>query len=281
MRTIVNGETIDEELIRNEARYLEPHLRRAMAGASQEAIDERLREWSRENVIELFLLRQAALQDTEPLPAEMAAPSPGSESPAPAAEAGCSLQAGRQMPEAEIQFRIDRLVARHAGRIASPRNKDVVDYYRKHRDELELPERVHAAHIVKKIGETCSEEQAAEAMAAAESELRSGVPFADVADRYSDCPGLGGDLGWFPRGEMVEQFDDVVFSLDSGGVSPVFRTPFGLHIAKVLERMPARPAALEEVRPEIERRLAAEKRQKALERFIDHLRAHAVIEVVP
>ena len=73
-------------------------------------------------------------------------------------------------------------------------------------------------------------------MQAVEQELRNGAAFAEVADRYSDCPGSGGDIGWFPRGEMVPEFDEVVFALAPGENSEVFRTRFGFHIVRVLER---------------------------------------------
>ncbi len=281
VRIVVNGEEIDEEWIRREAQHLRPHLVEAMPEASAVAVEERLRDWSRENVIELFLLRQAAVADREPLETqtvEEALARQRAESPG---QSGCRSSVDVLRDETSIQLRINRLVSRHAGRIALPRHKEIVEYYRKHREEFQVPELVHASHIVKKVSETCTEEEALAAMRAAEAELCAGVPFEDVADRVSDCPGRGGDLGWFPRGEMVDQFDEVVFSLGAGSVSPIFLTAFGYHIVKVHAKTPPRAAALEEVRDRIEQHLMAQKRQRALERFIDHLRARAVIEMHP
>ncbi len=121
----------------------------------------------------------------------------------------------------------------------------------------------------------------AEARAAIErvaAELGQGADFAGVADRSSDCPGRGGDLGFFPRGQMVPEFDEVVFALEPGRVSDIFRTPFGYHIALVRGRRAEGIPKFDQVRERIAEILYAEKRQRAIDRFIDQLRAKATIE---
>lgn len=60
--------------------------------------------------------------------------------------------------------------------------------------------------------------------------------FEELARRHSDDPGSrsqGGDLGWFRRGQMVEAFEDAVFSLREGQVSDVVETDFGFHVIRV------------------------------------------------
>jgi parvulin-like peptidyl-prolyl isomerase len=251
----VNHEAIEDATIRAEEAALRPRLREAMPDEPASGIEARVREWSRENVIERILLRQAVDAD-----------------PALLDPASSTLS-----PEEQFQARVDRLVERHAGRIAQPRNKDVVEYFRKNRERFVIPELVQAAHIIKNVNETSPEADAQTAIQAIAEELRNGANFEEVADRASDCPGNGGSLGWFPRGQMVVEFDAVAFNLPAGSISPVFRTPFGFHIAKVYEHTEERPAELEEVRSRIEQHLLSEKRQKALERLLDHLRARAVI----
>lgn len=248
----VNGEDLDPALIHAESSVIRPYLSTEMAYADPREVEARVQEWARENAIDRLLLRQAALAD-----AGLTASSQG---------------------ESEIQIRIERLVERNAGRIAAPRQKEVTEYYRKRRQQLVIPERVHAAHIVKNVGESKDEAAARLEIEAIENELNGGALFEEVADRSSDCPGRGGDLGWFPRGEMVEEFDRVVFALTPGARSGIFRTPFGFHLAKLYERAPEHPAALDEVRGQIEETLLSEKRKRALDRLLDHLRAKAVIE---
>ncbi len=256
----VNNELIEDDLIREETRMLRIRLAQAMPDEHPSVIESRAKEWARENVIERVLLRQAAMADPEPVPPEVIE------------------KAGGNATEAELQFRIERLAIRHAGRIAAPRNKDIVEYYKHHRADMTIPEAVRAAHIVKNIDEKTTEEAAQSAIRAAEVRLRAGENFETVADDLSDCPGRGGDLGWFPRGEMVPEFDAVVFHMNAGEVSPIFRTSFGFHIAKVFQHAEERTATFEEARPQIERHLMLEKHQKALERLCDHLRAKASVQ---
>ncbi|HET7273873.1 MAG TPA: peptidylprolyl isomerase [Longimicrobiaceae bacterium] len=79
----------------------------------------------------------------------------------------------------------------------------------------------------------------AEARDTADSVLRQlidGGDFAVLARRYSDDPGTrehGGDLGWFKRGRMVKEFEEVAFALAPGQTSPVVETDFGFHIIRV------------------------------------------------
>jgi peptidyl-prolyl cis-trans isomerase C len=256
----VNNELVEDEIIRDEIRTLRLRLAEALPREHPSTIEARAKEWARDNVIERVLLRQAALADAEPVPAEVIE------------------KAGGNAAEVELQFRIERLAIRHAGRIAPPRNKDVVDYYKHHRESMTIPEAVRAAHIIKNVDANTTEETALAAIRAVEERLKAGEVFETIADELSDCPGGGGDLGWFPRGQMVPEFEAVVFALKPGEISPVFRTAFGFHIAKVYQHAEERMATFEEARPQIERQLLTEKHQKALERLCDYLRARATVE---
>jgi peptidyl-prolyl cis-trans isomerase SurA len=71
--------------------------------------------------------------------------------------------------------------------------------------------------------------------------LREGEDFEQLARRYSEDPGtaeLGGDLGWFRRGRMVQEFEEAAFSLPTGRVSGVVETEFGFHIIRVERSRP-------------------------------------------
>ena len=66
--------------------------------------------------------------------------------------------------------------------------------------------------------------------------VQAGEDFADLAREHSDDDGsatLGGDLGWFRRGQLVPEFENVAFALGAGRVSGVVETMFGYHIIKV------------------------------------------------
>jgi peptidyl-prolyl cis-trans isomerase SurA len=73
-------------------------------------------------------------------------------------------------------------------------------------------------------------------------ELRRGADFAAAAKRFSGdsaSASQGGELGWFRRGVMVKEFEDVAFMLRPGEISNVVETPFGFHIIKVERTQPA------------------------------------------
>ena len=70
------------------------------------------------------------------------------------------------------------------------------------------------------------------------SEIMGGTDFAEAAMEHSNCPsGLqGGDLGAFGPGQMVAEFDAVVFSADLNEVQGPVKTQFGYHLLEVTSR---------------------------------------------
>ncbi len=70
------------------------------------------------------------------------------------------------------------------------------------------------------------------------AEIESGAAFADVAKRESSCPSgqQGGDLGTFHPGQMVPEFDQVVFSADINTLVGPVQTQFGYHLIEVTKR---------------------------------------------
>ena len=289
MALIVNGERIDDSVIEQEQQSLRSQMQQMSAEKrGQEEfnlaeLEKKVPEWSKENVIERILLRQEALKDTAPIPPEEVDQ---------AVEEVKKRYGGDDKQEAspvsdedirrevETRIRLDRLIGAITAKAPSPKNKEVAEFYRKNRGTFKLPERIHASHIVKHVGEGVDEETARAAVEEAQQALDAGGVFEELADKFSDCPGSGGDLGQFPRGEMVEEFDQVVFGMEPGEVSPIFQTVFGFHIAKVYKRLPETVRPLGEVREEIEKQLQTQKQNRVIENFVDALRASAEVREV-
>lgn len=265
----VNGEPLTDEEIREELRRLQ-QVYVPPPDADPFEARAQLREWARERLVERMLIRQEARRDTTPItPEEWAAVvRPAGYEPLAALE------------ELELRLRVDRLLERITRTVARPKSKDVVQYYRQHSTEFDMPEQIHVRQVIRNVDEQNSEESARAVIEQAAEEIRRGAEFAEVAERYSDCPANGGDLGWISPGEMVEEFDAVAFALDAGQVSPVFRTLFGFHLVRVLERRPAGVRDLAEVRDDIERRLHRQRQDRAVAEFVAGLRAKADIRVV-
>lgn len=101
-------------------------------------------------------------------------------------------------------------------------------------------ERVQASHILVSVAQDAPEADVQTALAKAISitqQINNGADFAELAQKFSDDTGSaanGGDLGFFGRGQMVQEFEDAAFALDIGQVTaePV-RSQFGYHIIKV------------------------------------------------
>lgn len=283
----INGEYVDDAIIRQEAASMRPRYEEMMQDMDPIAREMQLRDWARENVIERVLLRQVAMADGEPVPAEeveerltaMFPPAGDLENcEAGTTRAGVDKEAARA--DIEAQIRVERLIQKVGDAVPKPKEKDVIAFYKKNRDEFKTPPMVHASHIVKNVGEGEDEAQALEVIREAQAELAKGTAFAEVADKYSDCAGQGGSLGWFPAGEMVEEFESVVFPMKPGQVSDVFRSVFGWHIATVHDKKPEGVRPLDDVKAQIEGALMREKQEKALEDYVDALRAKAEVKTV-
>ena len=68
--------------------------------------------------------------------------------------------------------------------------------------------------------------------------IDKGSDFADLAREHSTCPSgqKGGDLGDFSPGQMVREFDDVVFKKELGAVHGPVKTQFGYHLIEITRR---------------------------------------------
>lgn len=183
-----------------------------------------------------------------------------------------------QLSLAELRAReaarltIEKLFANEVYTRVAVTEEELRDYYTKHEAEYSEPERVRAAQIVVKAMDEARRVQA---------QLKSGKKFADLARRYSlsaDAK-VGGDLGFFPRGQMPLAFDEVVFKLPVGQVSDVVETEYGYHLFRVLERKAGRKLEFPEVREQVEARLLAQRRAEAQAKYEEELRARAKVWV--
>ena len=135
---------------------------------------------------------------------------------------------------------------------------------------LKPEEEVSARHILVE-----TEEQAKELKA----KLDKGADFAQLAKENSKDPGSkddGGNLGYFGHGQMVPQFEEVVFKLKKGEVSDPVKTQFGWHLVKLEDSRTKQPPAFEIVKDRIAQSLLLQKAQKTA----TELRANAKIEIV-
>jgi len=79
---------------------------------------------------------------------------------------------------------------------------------------------------------------------------------------------------------MVPKFEEMAFTLPVGSISPVFETPYGFNVVKVLERRSGAVATWEEVKPQLLRMIGDQQRNQMIEAKVASLRPVAKIEIL-
>jgi parvulin-like peptidyl-prolyl isomerase len=143
-------------------------------------------------------------------------------------------------------------------------DEEVATFYNEHLDQFTTDEMVHARHILIEVASDADAETDAAARAkadAARERALAGEDFAELAKELSEGPSgpSGGDLGFFEKGRMVQPFDEAVFALEVGEISPVVQTSFGYHVITVVEKRPAGTLSLEEATPRARAMLVTQK----------------------
>jgi peptidyl-prolyl cis-trans isomerase D len=164
------------------------------------------------------------------------------------------------------------------GRDVSVTEAGLQQYYEQNASRYTLAEERRARHVLVKAEKEMPAAERQKAKAKAEqllAQLRAKPEeFPSVAKASSDDPGSaeqGGDLGFFGRGAMVKPFEDAVFSMKPGEISPVIETDFGYHVIQLTEIKGGQKRPFAEVRAEIEdevRRAEAQRKySEAAEQF--------------
>jgi parvulin-like peptidyl-prolyl isomerase len=173
--------------------------------------------------------------------------------------------------ELRRQMLLDRTAVRELAEKVDVSESALVHYYEEKRDSLRAPPRVRISQIV-----VPDVEKANRILA----DLRKGADFAELAKRESIAPEAvnGGQLPPFAQGEMPEEFDRA-FRLEPGQLSPVIASPFGFHIFRLEEKLPAAEATLPEVRERLRGELEAARLAELRRNWLRELRASAQIRV--
>jgi len=191
-------------------------------------------------------------------------PRPADRLPTLYAEAVAKLQPGEasEILRSPAGFHIVKLLERKGGGVSGA-----------------LIRQTHARHILIKVNELVSSDEAHHKLAGLKERLDNGGDFAELARLYSNdlSAAKGGDLGWLYQGDTVPDFERAMDGLRLGEVGQPVRSPFGWHLIQVLERKNAEPG---DARKRLLARQALRERKsdEAYEDWLRQLRDRAYVE---
>lgn len=163
--------------------------------------------------------------------------------------------------------------------------QEAKDFYNNNQDKFKQPEMAHARHILITAKETepkADKDRKRAKLVQIKKQLKDGGNFADLAKQFSDCPSKdrGGDLGFFPRGQMVKPFEQAVFKMMPGDVSDIVETEFGYHLIKLEEKKPAKTVTFDEAKAKITAYLTQEKVTSNIEAFLAEAKGKSTIKIL-
>ncbi|MDI6747807.1 MAG: peptidylprolyl isomerase [Rhodocyclaceae bacterium] len=136
-----------------------------------------------------------------------------------------------------------------------------------------------ARHILLKVNELVSSEEARHKLAGLKERLDNGADFAELARLHSNdlSAAKGGDLGWLYQGDTVPEFERAMDGMKISEISVPVQSPFGWHLIQVLERKNAE-AGDERKRLVAKQALRERKSDEAYEDWLRQLRDRAYVE---
>ncbi|HLX74977.1 MAG TPA: peptidylprolyl isomerase [Terriglobales bacterium] len=175
--------------------------------------------------------------------------------------------------------------------------EEIQKYYKDHLSEMTQPEQVRLSEIListqpkptedpKTAASITDAQRVAAAQAKADqvyADIQKGAKFDDIARANSDGPtaSQGGDLGYFKRGTLAKELEDVTFGMKAGDVTKPIRTKQGFVILQVTEHQQAGVPPEKDVEGKIQDALYLKKLQPALRAYLTKLREDAYIDIKP
>lgn len=182
------------------------------------------------------------------------------------------------------QYLAQRVIGQEVGyRIQIP-EAELQKYYEEHKGDFVRKEQVFLSQIlISTEGKTPAQAAVAEQKAKdLVARAKKGEKFSDLVRANSDDPETartGGSLPPYQRGMMEKTWDDQVFAAAKGDIVGPLKGPLGFVILRVDERYAAGQASFEEVRNEIQERMARPKMEPKVREFLTTLRQEAFLEI--
>jgi hypothetical protein len=285
MPLTINDETIPDDLLQEEFQLIKSHYEQMGAMSCCER-DPEFREYARENVIARVLLNQAAekefpkLEESEIATAiDRIVTEHGGPDEVCAKLGVTSLEDPLLRQDVISGLRMDKMFAKIWGDSPAPTEAELQDFLAANTQDYLTDERIRALAIFKQVEKVEERDAIYNRLRGLRKEALAGADFEAMATEHTDKEDKNVDLGWFRRGEFMDEFDLIFFSLGVGEISPVFASHWGFHLAKIVGHEPAVVRPFEEIRSLLEERILTERRQAKTKEFIETLKSKAVIDV--
>jgi peptidyl-prolyl cis-trans isomerase C len=163
--------------------------------------------------------------------------------------------------------------------------EEAAKYYSNNTEEFRHPEMVRISHILFIVPDGASadrDSQIKQRAAGILARIKKGEDFAKLAkDNSMDASSSqGGDIGYFAKEDVANQFGEAIFLLAVGRLSEVTRTNAGYHIIKVTDRRQAGLSTLQEIQDQLIDYLKNQKADAELQKLVQQLASQAKIEVL-
>ncbi|MDP8204379.1 MAG: peptidylprolyl isomerase [Candidatus Tenebribacter mawsonii] len=132
---------------------------------------------------------------------------------------------------------------------------EVVEHFETNKTKFSSPEKTDTSHILVDSEEECKDIH--------QKILSNEITFEDAAKAHSKCPSKdkGGNLGSFPKGQMVPEYEEVAFNMKKDEISKPVKTQFGYHIIKLNEKQEAAETKFEDVKEQVSQDLISNKQR--------------------
>ena len=277
MEITVNGETISKEICNQEIQNVWRQNR--------ELTEDQIKEQAIQNIVDWTLIRQNAMKTITTVSSQQVdnafkelVASHGGEDQFYKQFNITKKDDDKVKNDLKTNLQVSSFLTDLTKDIPAPDESKIESYYNEHPKEFTDPEKVHAAHIVRQANPQ-NPAPVYQEMKKIRADLLNKGDFQALANQHSSCDDNGGDLGVFAPGQMVEEFDTVIFSMEPGEISPVFMTQFGYHIATVYEKFPASVKPLDSCRNEIIDKLHTDLKDDHIAEWVDEQKKNADINV--
>ena len=284
MALIINGENIDDEIIETEFRQIKGHYERTLQVACCER-DPEFQGYAKDNIIARAVLNQEAARRFPEVAVEDIDSRLGKLIEEAGGEEHFYMKIGMPFGSTDIVrgnvangVRLDKLLQSVYGEESPPSDEALKAYYEANIDAFKSEEQIHVVHITKGMEGAKSRTEVYAKMRDLRKQLTAGANFEKMAEEQRGNEQQQIDLGWFKRGEFMEEFEAIAFSMEVNEISPVFTTQLGFHLCKVLGRRDPAPHPQDEIKDVVRTRMMEEARDKKFNAFVDELKAAAQIE---